>query len=79
VAQSLHNLANLYRHLGENGKVEPLYQRSLAIWEAKLGKEHPEVALGLHNLGVFQGEQGRWEDAVGSIDQERRSIRRDNP
>ncbi|MBW4477585.1 MAG: tetratricopeptide repeat protein [Tolypothrix brevis GSE-NOS-MK-07-07A] len=41
VAQSLNNLAELYRLQGNYSKAEPLYVRSLAILEKVLGGEHP--------------------------------------
>jgi len=37
VAQSLNNLAELYRRLGRSADAEPLYKRSLAIREKVLG------------------------------------------
>src|SRR5215831_12033172 len=50
VAQSLNNLAILYRLKGDNAKAEPLYQRALAIFEKALGPEHPDFARSLNNL-----------------------------
>ena len=44
VAQSLNNLAALYRAQGQYAKAELLYQRALAIDEKALGSEHPTVA-----------------------------------
>ena len=40
VAQSLNNLAVLYHNRGEYAEAEPLYQRSLAVWQKALGPEH---------------------------------------
>jgi hypothetical protein len=37
-------------HRGNYSQAEPLYQRSLAIDEKVLGKEHPDVATTLNNL-----------------------------
>ena len=44
VAQSLNNLAELYKAQGRNSDAEPYYKRSLAIGEKALGAEHPDVA-----------------------------------
>ena len=45
----LNNLALLYRNQGRYAEAEPLYMRSLAIWETALGSGHPEVASSLNN------------------------------
>ena len=44
VAQSLNNLALLYRTQGHY---------ALAIWEKALGPDHPDVATSLNNLAVL--------------------------
>ena len=44
MAQSLNNLAELYRAQGKYAEAEPLVKRALAIWEKALGKDHPDVA-----------------------------------
>ena len=36
---------------GRYAEAEPLYKRSLVIWEKALGPEHPDVATTLSNLG----------------------------
>ncbi len=55
VAESLNNLAALYRTQGEFVKAEPLLKRALAIWEKALGPEHPNVATVLENLvGLYR-------------------------
>jgi tetratricopeptide (TPR) repeat protein len=64
VAQSLNNLALLYRVQGQYGKAEPLYQRALAIWEKALGPEHPHLATGLENYAVLLRAIGRQEEAA---------------
>ena len=40
-AESLNNLALLYRNQGRYGEAEPLYQRALAIKDKALGPDHP--------------------------------------
>jgi len=42
---------------------EPLYKRSLAIWEKALGPDHPEVGTSLNNLADLYRDQGRYADA----------------
>ncbi|HMG73972.1 MAG TPA: CHAT domain-containing protein, partial [Pyrinomonadaceae bacterium] len=62
VAQSLNNLAELYRAQGDYGRATPLCQRSLAILEKALGPQHPSVATVLNNLALLyraQGDYGR--------------------
>ncbi len=40
------------------GRAEPLYQRALAIREAALGKQPPDVATSLNNLAILYSAQG---------------------
>ncbi|MBI3813583.1 MAG: CHAT domain-containing protein, partial [Nitrospinae bacterium] len=48
------NLAELYREgTGRYSDAEPLYMRSLGIYEKALGKEHPDVAASLNNLALL--------------------------
>ena len=63
LAHSLNNLALLYQAQGRYADAEPLYRRSLAIYEKALGPERPEVALGLNNLANLYMDQGRYADA----------------
>ncbi len=63
VAKSLNNLALLYNIQGQYALAEPLYRRSLAIWEKVLGPEHSDVALGLNNLAGLYQDQGRYAEA----------------
>jgi tetratricopeptide (TPR) repeat protein len=62
-ANSLNNLAGLYRAQGKYGQAEPLYQRALAIREQQLGPEHPDTAHSLNNLAVLYDVQGKYEEA----------------
>ncbi|MBE9118739.1 CHAT domain-containing protein, partial [Lusitaniella coriacea LEGE 07157] len=49
------NLAGLYSDMGNYAAAEPLYQRSLAIYEKALGADHPHVAASLNGLaGLYQ-------------------------
>src|SRR5262249_5542034 len=76
VAQSLNNLATLYKAQGQYAQAEPLYQRSLKIWEAKLGPDHPDVALSLNNLALLYAAMEGWNRASIYYSQARRTLRR---
>ncbi len=43
---------------------EPLYQRSLAIWENALGPEHPHVATSLENYAALLRQTARVDEAA---------------
>ncbi len=64
MARDLNNLAFLYHTQGNYAKAEPLYQRSLAIWEKALGPEHPNVAVTLANYAGLLRETGRAKKAA---------------
>jgi MYXO-CTERM domain-containing protein len=63
VAESLNNLAVLYKAQGRYGEAEPLFLRALDVWEKALGDHHSEVAAGLNNLAQLYRAQGRYGDA----------------
>ena len=42
---------------------EPLYNRSLAIFEKELGPDHPDLGMPLNNLALLYHAQGRHADA----------------
>ncbi|NJS16437.1 MAG: tetratricopeptide repeat protein, partial [Nostocaceae cyanobacterium CSU_2_110] len=48
----------LYNSQGNYGKAEPLYVRSLAIFEKVFGREHPNVAVSLSNLALYYWGKG---------------------
>jgi CHAT domain-containing protein len=58
VANSLHNLAIIYRLKGDYAKAEPLFQRTLDIWEKALGPEHRNVAESLNLLARLYEAKG---------------------
>ncbi|HLX58577.1 MAG TPA: tetratricopeptide repeat protein [Ktedonobacteraceae bacterium] len=62
-AQSLNNLAALYRDQGKYEQAEPLYQHALDIDEQALGPNHPDVATDLNNLAELYRDQGKYEQA----------------
>ena len=62
-ANSLNNLASLYRHQGRYIDAEPLYRRALAINEQQLEPEHPDTAATIDNLVFLYWKQRRYTDA----------------
>ena len=59
VAVQLHNLADVSHAVGDLAKAEELYRQALALKEDLLGRDHPEVARVVNNLGTLLREQGR--------------------
>ena len=64
LALTLNNLAFLYQAQGKYAEAEPLYKRSLAIWERTLGPEHPNVAQSLENYAALLRETNREAEAA---------------
>ena len=60
---SLNNLAELYRVQGRFDEAAPLYERALAVAEAALGPDHPDVALTLNGLAELHRAHGDYEAA----------------
>jgi tetratricopeptide (TPR) repeat protein len=56
-------LGVLLDHKGEFARAEPLKRRALAVNEASLGKDHPEVAIDLNNLAALLQETNRLGEA----------------
>jgi CHAT domain-containing protein/Tfp pilus assembly protein PilF len=46
--------------MGQYAKAEPFYRRALEIREARLGKDHPDVAHSLNNLAVLYMAMGQF-------------------
>ncbi|MFV8752061.1 tetratricopeptide repeat protein [Nannocystaceae bacterium ST9] len=42
------------------------YMRAIAIRETNVGREHPSIAVNLHNLGEAQRRLGQWNQALAS-------------
>ncbi len=74
MAQSLNNLAELYRAQGRYAEAEPHYQRALAILEKVLGPEHPDVATSLENYAALLRETER-EDQAKEMEARAKAIR----
>jgi tetratricopeptide (TPR) repeat protein len=69
--------------IGRYGEAESLYQRSLAIKEKALGKDHPDVAISLNNLAGLYDEQGKYDQAEPlfqrSLAIDEKALGRDHP
>ena len=63
LATYLNNLGALYYAIANYKEVELLYKRALAIWEAALGKDHPNVATDLNNLAELYRATNRLVEA----------------
>ncbi|MEB3278291.1 MAG: CHAT domain-containing tetratricopeptide repeat protein [Lyngbya sp.] len=64
---SLNNLGLLYLLQGRYDEAEPLYQRSLAMWEKFYGENHPNVAVSLSNLALLYLSQGDTTQAINFL------------
>jgi tetratricopeptide (TPR) repeat protein len=63
LATSLNDLAEVRRIRGDGAGAVPLYRRALAIWEAVLGANHPDIATALNNLAETYRSEGNHADA----------------
>jgi tetratricopeptide (TPR) repeat protein len=54
IAQSLNNLAALYRAQGDYPAALPLFQRALRIYEQALGATHPHTKVVRKNLELLK-------------------------
>ena len=83
MATSLNNLALLYQAMGRYAEAEPLYRRSLAIWEKQLGRDHPAVATIVNNLASLYWAMGRYAEAEPllrrSLEVREKQLGRDHP
>jgi len=62
-ADSLKQLAELYKAQGKYGEAEPLHKHALAIVEKALGPDHSYVATSLNNLAALYDTQGQYAQA----------------
>jgi hypothetical protein len=53
----------LYSTQGQYAQADPLYKRSLAIWEKTLGLDHPSVATSLENMAQLYRKSGQEKTA----------------
>lgn len=66
-AQSLNELAKLFKFSGRYKDAEPLFQRALSIREQEFGVEAVETAISLNDIGELYAEMGRYQDAELSV------------
>lgn len=63
LAANLNNLAELYRQRDRFTEAEPLYERSIDIWQKARGFQDPSLAPVLSNLGELYRQMGRYPAA----------------
>jgi tetratricopeptide (TPR) repeat protein len=62
-ARLMNELGLLFQTKSLHAQAEPLYRRALAIDEASLGPDHPNVAVKLHNLALLLQDTNRLAEA----------------
>ena len=62
-AQSVAGLASVAVQANENVKAEQLLRRSIALREKILGRDHPQVAADLNNLGLIHNRRRDYTEA----------------
>ncbi len=67
LADSLNNLAELYRIQGRYLFAKPLYLEVLNMRQNLLGETHPDVAESLNNLAAFLVTQGHYQEAEENL------------
>jgi tetratricopeptide (TPR) repeat protein len=60
IADSLNNLAELYRIQGQYIEAELLYVKTLNMRKSLFGESHPDIAQSLNNLASFYYHQGQY-------------------
>jgi tetratricopeptide (TPR) repeat protein len=70
-AQSINNVAQIYRRKGQYQNAEATFKQSLALMERQLGPSHPDLTVILENLGDLYQARNRYADAEA---QYRRSL-----
>jgi len=68
LAETLRNLAKLYRLQGQLSKAEPLCEQALEIRQTVRGPGHPEVAGNLAELARIYRAQGKYSQAEALYD-----------
>jgi len=63
LAETVNNLAELYRLQGCYREAEPLYLEALELRKSLLGDAHPDVATSLNNLAKLYQAQGQYAEA----------------
>jgi len=82
-AQSLNNLAVLYKSMGNYTQAEPLYKKATEIWRKALGEEHPSFATSLNNLADLYKSMGNYTQSEPlykkAIEIKRKALGEDHP
>jgi CHAT domain-containing protein/Tfp pilus assembly protein PilF len=68
---SLNQLGILQLELSQHAEALESFRQALALTEKLYGKEHPQVAACLHNIGSALGDQGKHADALKQLDRAR--------
>ena len=63
-ANSLNNLGELYRDMGDHAAALPLYRQALEVRRTALGERHPKYAQSLHNLAGLYAATGCASEAL---------------
>jgi CHAT domain-containing protein len=63
-ATSLHNLAGLYRDMGEYRQALPLYEQARDLYKRRLGEGHPAYATSLNHLAALYRAMGDYRRAL---------------
>ncbi len=63
LANSLNNLAGIYRATGQYSEAEPLYKQALELRKRLLGDNHPSFATSLNNLAGLYKSTGQYAKA----------------
>ncbi len=74
-ASLMNNLANVDDLLGQYGDAEVMSLRCLALFNEKLGLDHPKTAICLHNLATRYAREQKWDHACTAFDRTRKSVR----
>jgi tetratricopeptide (TPR) repeat protein len=67
-ANSVNNLAELYRLQERFAQAQPLYTQALNLRRRLFGNEHPDVAQSLNNLGAFYLVIGNYSEAKNNFE-----------
>lgn len=82
-AALMDTMGRVYRSLGLYDSAMPLVEKSLALRQQTLGREHPEVANSLHTLARIKHAKGDYDGAESlyreALAQRRKLLGEDNP
>jgi len=82
-SNSTFSLALLYRSQRKYEELENLYKQVLEINEKELGKDHPEIATNISQLGGVYESQGKYAEAVSlykrEIEIKQKELGKDHP